>query len=328
VPVIDLSPLFSEKPDPSACETVRQQIDAASKKWGFYQVINHQVPGGLIHEAEEQMRKFFQLPNDIKSEILRTPQNYRGYFNDEFTKNKLDVKEGFDYSAWDITDKDSLVAINRWPSGEPEMTEIFLKSFRASNLLAEKLMEVYALNLNKPKDFFREFFQEGEHLSFVRLNYYPLCPDSDRLGVGPHQDSSALTILKQDDDVSGLQVFIDDAYVDELSHLEESKWVTIEPVKDALVVNVGAMLEVWSNSRYKAALHRVLASKTKVRYSTPFFYLPSMETNVVPILLPGENQVYKVINFGDYRRLLFKGFYEKIPLHQQARLPNFRIKEN
>jgi len=142
------------------------------------------------------------------------------------------------------------------------------------------------------------------------------------LGVGPHQDGTFITILKQDDNVSGLQVYKGPG--DEMN-IDPTQWVTIPPVKNALVVNVGAMLEVWSNLKYKAALHRVIANNNLPRYSVPFFYTPSYDTVVCPILQNGETPKYRDIQFGDYRRLLYSGFYKEIPIEKQARLPNYRI---
>jgi isopenicillin N synthase-like dioxygenase len=98
-------------------------------------------------------------------------------------------------------------------------------------------------------------------------------------------DGGTLTLLKQDDEVSGLQVYKGTA--DEFQSDDEEGWVTVEPVKGitrkmvspelmeggAFVVNVGMMLEVWSNMRYKAALHRVVANNTKPRYSAPYFHV-------------------------------------------------------
>ena len=46
------------------------------------------------------------------------------------------------------------------------------------------------------------------------------------------------------------------------------------PVAGALTINVGDMLQVYSNDRYVAPLHRVLANREKHRYSAPFFFNP------------------------------------------------------
>src|SRR5262249_5759307 len=110
------------------------------------------------------------------------------------------------------------------------------------------------------------------HTSFLRLNYYPRCPAPVRptdlamaqagyLGVNHHTDAGALTVLLQDEE-PGLEVFHD------------GTWKLIEPRRDALVVNIGDIVQVWSNDRYKAALHRGLANSSAERFSVPFFFNP------------------------------------------------------
>ena len=67
----------------------------------------------------------------------------------------------------------------------------------------------------------------------VRMNYYPACARPDLvLGVSPHSDASSLTLLLQDDDITGLQI------------KNKGIWVPVKPIPNALVVNIGDALEV------------------------------------------------------------------------------------
>lgn len=62
----------------------------------------------------------------------------------------------------------------------------------------------------------------------IRLNYYPPCAKPDQvLGFSPHSDVSTITILFQDEDITGL----------DLRH--NGQWVPVKPIPNALVVNVG-----------------------------------------------------------------------------------------
>ena len=72
-----------------------------------------------------------------------------------------------------------------------------------------------------------------ELLQALRVNYYPPCHKPDKmLGISPHSDTSTITILMQDDDVTGLQI------------RHQEGWVPVEPVPNALVVNIGDVIEV------------------------------------------------------------------------------------
>ena len=66
----------------------------------------------------------------------------------------------------------------------------------------------------------------------ISINHYPPCPEpSLTLGLPKHKDAYLITILMQDD-VSGLQV------------LKDGKWITVEPLSHAFVINIGHLLEV------------------------------------------------------------------------------------
>ena len=65
------------------------------------------------------------------------------------------------------------------------------------------------------------------------------------------------------------------------------------------------MVQVWSNGEYKAALHRVkiyVAMDKEDRYSLPFFYNPTYNTNIFPLNTTSSMRLYKEINWGEFRR--------------------------
>ena len=72
------------------------------------------------------------------------------------------------------------------------------------------------------------------------------------------------------------------------------------------------MVQVWSNGKYKAALHRVVAMEKADRYSIPFFFNPSYETVVSPLENNDEKNIYQSIHWGDFRRKRADGDYANI----------------
>jgi len=76
----------------------------------------------------------------------------------------------------------------------------------------------------------------GEPGQALRINYYPPCPQPENvLGLESHTDASALTILLQGNEVEGLQVKKDGA------------WVPVHPLPNAFMVFLGDILEVSSS---------------------------------------------------------------------------------
>ena len=70
----------------------------------------------------------------------------------------------------------------------------------------------------------------------MRMNYYPPCPQPELvLGVSPHSDGGSITLLLQDDETTGLQI------------KHKGGWLPVKPIPNALVVNVGDVIEVFIN---------------------------------------------------------------------------------
>lgn len=107
----------------------------------------------------------------------------------------------------------------------------------------------------------------------LQLNSYPVCPDPSRaMGLAPHTDSSLLTLLYQSNDTGGLQVLV-----------ETLGWVPVNPISGAIVVNVGDLMHILSNARFKSAVHRAAVNKIHHRVSIAYFHGPPSDVKVSPL---------------------------------------------
>jgi isopenicillin N synthase-like dioxygenase len=255
---------------------------------------------------------YFFLPLEVKQQWKRNAGNARGWFNDELTKQKLDWKEALDLGVpgtrdWTTRDDDAenkcLDGWNQLPSEDilPNFRSTVTKYFDECSKLADTVAILMAKGLGQEET--SPMIQElrEKHSSYLRSNYYPLCnvlaeDGTKPLGISPHRDAGFLTVLLQDADCHSLQVMKDD-----------TTWVTIHPEPYALTINTGDMAEVWSNGRYKAPLHRVLSNETKERFSTPYFYNPSYETIVEPLVGDNEEAMYFGVLWGYFRAVRFAG---------------------
>ena len=91
-----------------------------------------------------------------------------------------------------------------------------------------------------------------------------------------HPDSGFITLLTTFM-YHGLEVLIDGDYR------------PIKPIKNAVIVNVGQMLERISNYKIKATYHRV-RDIGRERYSCPFFFDPKYSARLSPILLESKRK--------------------------------------
>ena len=302
VPIID----FQMLADGLATDQVVLQIAEACRDWGFFQIVNHSVPDDLIQDVWKCTRHFFELPVDIKELILRSKDNPWGFYNNELTKNKRDKKQVFDFTRPGVDD--IYRAENRWLSDEQEFKSVMHEYYRACSVLSSQLLQTFCRGLNLPANFLQKDFEDN-HTGFIRLNYYPIDdplagstrkPDSETgYGIHHHTDAGALTILLQDS-IGGLQVH------------KDGNWYDVQPIEGSFVINIGDMMQVWSNDTYKAAIHRVQAMTTSKRYSIPFFLNPAANAKISPlpsVITDAQPKRYSPIDWAEFRGKRSEGDY-------------------
>ncbi len=312
VPVISVAALHAPE--------TRRALDAACRDWGFFQVVDHGIPEAVTDALHREMRRFFAQDAAAKQAVARTASNPWGFYDRELTKNTRDWKEIFDYGP---ATGDG--AEPQWPAGLTEFRTAVLDFYAACEALGLRLLGAVAANLGMPETHLDRHFVPS-HTSFLRLNYYPVCavparpegvcvPRTGHLGVNHHTDAGALTLLLQDDQ-PGLEVY------------RQGRWHLVEPRRDALVINIGDIVQVWSNDRYRAALHRVRASAGTERFSAPFFLNPDYRTDYAPLpttVDATEPPRYRAINWGEFRALRAAGDYAD--RGEEIQISHYRVKE-
>ncbi|XP_024994199.1 gibberellin 20-oxidase-like protein isoform X3 [Cynara cardunculus var. scolymus] len=173
--------------------------------------------------------------------------------------------------------------------------------------LSNKITEILLMCLGE--DFGRKFESEFSNSEgYLRINNYssPEIIGKDVEGLGMHTDMSCITIVYQDN-IGGLQV-----------RSKEEKWMDINPCAETLVVNIGDLMQAWSNGKLRSSEHRVVLKERKNRFSLAFFWC--FEDNKVvfaPDEVVGENNLraYKPFLCADYmkfRENSEKGKFEKV----------------
>ncbi|KAH9314312.1 hypothetical protein KI387_022939, partial [Taxus chinensis] len=138
-------------------------------------------------------------------------------------------------------------------------------------------------------DFIKEL--NRDKIEPLKVLCYPMAITEEEIGEWQHQDSSCITLVGQDD-TGGYQV------------LKDAKWVDIKPTKGALIINVGDIIQVWSNNRFKSTTHCVLNNRERRRCSFAFATVPNPKKPVSP--LPqftsemNRAAAYQSFFYGDY----------------------------
>ncbi|CEQ42268.1 SPOSA6832_04085, partial [Sporobolomyces salmonicolor] len=107
--------------------------------------------------------------------------------------------------------------------------------------------------------FFTSQHGEGpDSTSILRFLHYPAIPAGSNVEpnrAGAHSDYGSLTLLFQrKDGGEGLQL------LPSTEPIEGGKWRDTGVVENALLVNIGDAMELWSGANFKSTLHRVRAA--------------------------------------------------------------------
>jgi isopenicillin N synthase-like dioxygenase len=148
--------------------------------------------------------------------------------------------------------------------------------FEAVSSLGHRLLGLLALSLGLEGAHFDEFFNRA--LELMNINFYHDVQSdlgAGKLGCGSHTDYGMITLLMTDH-VPGLQVCANK------SAAGEREWIDVEPRRNQFVVNVGDMLERWTNGEYLSNVHRVFNSGRE-RVSIAFFFEPNVDALISPI---------------------------------------------
>jgi isopenicillin N synthase-like dioxygenase len=153
---------------------------------------------------------------------------------------------------------------------------------------ANALRRGFALALGLAADFFDPMFAAPQ--SLLKLNHYPPQPPPEReseIGVVGHSDFGGFTILWQDDN-GGLEV-----------QSKNGDWVGAPPIPDTFVINLGNVMQIWTNGRFSSTPHRVINRSGNDRYSVPLFVNPSYDVPITPLI--GEAATDPAPRFADYQ---------------------------
>ncbi|GLJ39955.1 hypothetical protein SUGI_0817370 [Cryptomeria japonica] len=277
IPLIDLHPFFSDYADQTARERVITEVGKACEEWGFFQVVNHGIPTELIEEALDTCRVFFEYPQEEKMKVrgeVSVPQQMPTGYN-VYPPGSWDLYENLYYragrsspgqTASDFSDGNA--QCNAFPEDLPQLRFVIERLLEFLGKTTDLIESLISQALGLSGEYLREL--NRDKVEPLKVLCYPKARTEQEIGAWQHQDSSCITLVGQDD-TGGYQV------------LKDAKWVNIKPTRGALVVNVGDILQVWSNNRLKSAVHRVLNNRERRRCSFAFATVPSPEKLVSPL---------------------------------------------
>ncbi len=318
IPKLDVSAYLAG--EPGALETLAGELRYALENIGFYYLTGHNVPLELIEATFDAAKRFHAQPLEEKL-ALRANEHNVGYMpvNSSVSRasqvekaRKPNLVEAFflkrDLPADhpDVLAKKRYRCMNQWPAegAVPSFRETAVAYMDAIEALCRKMLPVYALALDLPKDFFDKPFHDPQYT--LRLSHYPPADtgEDDQYGLAPHTDSSFLTMLAQAD-LPGLSI-----------KMPSGNWVDVPVIKGALVVNSGDLMRRWTNHRFLSTPHRAINRNPDAdRYAIPFFFDASIDYPMacLPTCQDAANPPkYEPITYMDYMLWFTRKNYDHV----------------
>jgi isopenicillin N synthase-like dioxygenase len=266
------------------------ELGAAYREFGFCCISGHGIAREKIDGAYEAFGRFFALPTETKLKYnVPGSGGARGYtpFKVETAKDSAhpDLKE-FWHIGREIPRDSQYAAVmpaNLWPAEVPDFREYGYGLFEALDQLGSRVLRALALHIGQPEHFFDDKINQGN--SILRPIHYPPITQENipNVRAGAHEDINFITLLVGAS-AEGLEVTT-----------REGEWLPITTEGDAIVVNIGDMLQRLTNHVYPSTTHRVVNPQNdnarKPRFSVPYFLHPNPDfvIDVLPECITAEN---------------------------------------
>ncbi|XP_078169991.1 1-aminocyclopropane-1-carboxylate oxidase homolog 1-like [Carex rostrata] len=281
VPIIDLESIDK---DEASYKRIVQEVHQASVSWGVFQVVNHGILKDELDNVIKKIKEFNEGNQEVKKKLYSRDRSNKVRFLSNLLQSGAAI--------W----RDTLVCSFEGsldPTEIPvECREAIMKYKERISRVVDILYELLSVALGLPPDCMKSMDYANTQ---IFSHYYPACPQPElTMGLHMHTDISFITVLLQDD-IGGLQA-VHDGYL-----------VDVTPIPGALVVNIGDLLQCYSNEKFKSAEHHVLASKRGPRISVATFVAPvsDLEKPFGPskLLVSDENPpLYKEFLISDYNK--------------------------
>ena len=319
LPVVDISSFLNANASPASRSECVTKLASACHDVGFFYLTGHSIPTSTTDEILSLARDFFlEAPDAEKNQILRKDPNdeygdgARGYqrLGENVTMGKSDFQEAIDFYREDPQylkqgpPYQHLRGKNLWPKSPPRLESAFKDYLEQVKLVGTAVVRAMGAALELEND--QEIFVEATKNSFwvLRMIGYPPLPKptngslsahgiDEKQSCGTHTDYGCVTLLLADDTKGALQV-----------RAQDGSWMNADAIPGAFVVNIGDMMETWTNGLWKSTPHRVIHRGENFRVSVPFFFEPNWDAKVTPlpqcVERTGGKRKYKEVCYGDH----------------------------
>lgn len=289
IPAIDIGPFL--KGDPSGKRAVADAVAKACRDIGFLVISGHGLPNRTLDAAMSSGFDFFDLAPETKAQWHPTgAARQRGYHRIATRslastigeKTPPDLRESVFLGPVDdhrahyahMPEAETAYATNILPDQPTGFDTALVDLYRGFERLSLDMLRIFAVALDLPENHFQPLMTR--HFSIFGMHHYPVLEteaEPGQLRAGAHTDFGAMTILAMTEGKGGLE-----------ARMPDSSWTPVLPNPEDLVVNLGDMMERWTNDRWVSTLHRVVVPDTgdaqSRRMSVGYFVHPNFDADI------------------------------------------------
>ncbi|CAA7397652.1 unnamed protein product [Spirodela intermedia] len=276
------------------------KLRSAIATWGAFQAAGHGISFSLLEDVRSVGRRFFELPPEEKLRCSSKSKGFgEGYGRDQVKAQTLDWSDRILLKVYPEDQR----SLELWPRNPTSFSQTLHEYVAKVNTVAQLIIEAMARSIGLDETHFIAQLGEEREI-YCRFSYYPPCQRPDLvLGLKPHSDNSAITMILQDGDVEGLELLS-----------EDGGWVSVPSNPDVLLVVVGDLMEIMSNGSFKSPVHRVVINSNKDRISASLFFAMKPEKLIGPaeglLKEEGKQRLYRDLIVKDYLDAHLNAFEE------------------
>ena len=253
-------------------------LSDALEDHGFFSITEHGLSNELVDKCYQLSKQFFDLEYEIKNKYSSVgSKGARGYtpkgIETAVGENVPDQKEFWHHGPVVDDTFDQKIPKNIIIDEMPEFNKYYDELYLELHKIGSRVLSVIALSLDIDKNFFTPWIEKGNSL-LRSIHYPPVDSNLNPHRARAHEDINLITLLIGAEE-GGLEVLNKDG-----------SWIKVSPSSEAIVCNIGDMMQLVTDKKLKSTTHRVIQDKlteSKPRYSIPFFLHPAPSINLKSI---------------------------------------------
>ena len=253
-------------------------LSDALEDHGFFSITEHGLSNELVDKCYQLSKQFFNLEYEIKNKYSSVgSKGARGYtpkgIETAVGENVPDQKEFWHHGPVVDDTFDQKIPKNIIIEEMPEFNKYYDELYLELHKIGSRVLSVIALSLEVDKNFFTPWIEKGNSL-LRSIHYPPVDSNLNPHRARAHEDINLITLLIGAEE-GGLEVLNKDG-----------SWIKVSPSSEAIVCNIGDMMQLVTDKKLKSTTHRVIQDKlteSKPRFSIPFFLHPAPSINLKSI---------------------------------------------